>query len=50
MMLDNLRSEIMFNRALLFAVLARQTLGLLGILLAACSLWYLLAALMGVDE
>lgn len=50
MILNNNRSEIMFNRALLFAVLARQTLGLLGILLAACSLWCALSALMGVDE
>ena len=50
-MLDNLRSEIMFNRAILWAILVRLTeSGVLAAFFTAMALWCLLASLMGVDE
>ena len=51
MILNNNRSEIMFNRALLWLVLAHVTESVaLAVVFVACALWCLLTAFMGVDE
>lgn len=50
-MLDDTKSEVIFNRALLWAIMARLTESdALAVVFTAMALWCLLAALMGVDE
>lgn len=51
MILNDTKSEVMFNRALLWAIMVRLTESkALAVVFTAMALWCLLAALMGVDE
>ncbi len=51
MILNDIRSDVMLNRALLWAILARLTESdALAVVFTAMALWCLLAALMGVGE
>lgn len=50
MIFDSLHSDVMYNRALLWLVLAHVTESFaLAVVFAACALWCLLTAFMGVD-
>lgn len=51
MIFDSLHSDIMYNRALLWLVLAHVTENpWLAVAFSACALWCALAAFMGVGE
>ena len=48
MIFDSLHSDIMFNRALLWVILAHQVNDTFGILFYSLAFWCMLSALMGV--
>lgn len=51
MILNDIQSEVIFNRVLLWAILVRLTESrALAAFFTAMALWCLLAALIGVDE